>query len=399
MVLDIVEAYDWDPTSYTPITGRQVGSDSVSIAIARLWKKKRQQSRTYANKLKMKEFLETDLFSDYKLSITGSSANGYGFNDSDVDMCLQVGEPTTQTPNLTLMMTRVCISDLRNLFQLRNSFSPLVCDPCKILRNLRTQMAGNKVYKRPIVIAAICPLLTFTYERSRHSPMSVEINVNSQVGIVNTQFLYAYSRMDGRVAPLVGACKRWATIMGIKDAHKSTLSSYSLTLMVINYLQQQEVVPVLHNLVPEFESGLGFKGGDRLILPRYASTNSQNLGTLFKGFLAYFSAFDFENICISVREGRTLTKQEGIDQDPDIPHNNHSSRADWKFINIQEPFNLTNTARAVYQPKAFRKVRDVFKISHQTINQRGGIEHLLGLSESDMIGWKRTDGRESEKPS
>ena len=109
--------------------------------------------------------------------------------------------------------------------------------------------------------------------------------------MINTQLLYAYSRMDSRVAPLVTAFKHWADVRGIKNAQGGFFASYALTLMMIFFLQKVKVVPVLHNLVPEFRSGDGF-GGQELYLPRWRSSNSQNLGSLFRDMLKFYSEFE-----------------------------------------------------------------------------------------------------------
>ena len=67
--------------------------------------------------------------------------------------------------------------------------------------------------------------------------MEVDLNINNSVGIRNTHLLNAYARLDWRVAPLVLFTKHWARHQNINDASQSTISSYSLGLMVIHYLQ------------------------------------------------------------------------------------------------------------------------------------------------------------------
>ncbi|EDO25766.1 predicted protein, partial [Nematostella vectensis] len=47
---------------------------------------------------------------------------------------------------------------------------------------------------------------------------------------------------DSRVKPLIMIVKKWAKKHQINDAKDGTLSSYALSLMVINYLQCQDVV-------------------------------------------------------------------------------------------------------------------------------------------------------------
>ena len=49
--------------------------------------------------------------------------------------------------------------------------------------------------------------------------------------------------MDWRVRPLVLFMKKWARFHDINDASKKTISSYSLCLMVIHYLQCKKYIP------------------------------------------------------------------------------------------------------------------------------------------------------------
>lgn len=48
-----------------------------------------------------------------------------------------------------------------------------------------------------------------------------------------------YAQLDWRVRPLVIIVKLWAQANNINDAKNKTISSYSLVLMVIHYLQRK----------------------------------------------------------------------------------------------------------------------------------------------------------------
>ena len=65
--------------------------------------------------------------------------------------------------------------------------------------------------------------------------------------------------MDWRIRPLVMNIKYWAQKADINDAKTSTLSSYTLTLMILHYLQQGDsqgclqapVITSLHESHPQ----------------------------------------------------------------------------------------------------------------------------------------------------
>lgn len=100
-------------------------------------------------------------------------------------------------------------------------------------------------------IPAKVPILRF------HHPVNgieVDLNYNNCVGIRNSHLQYCYSLLDWRLRPLAVTVKRWAQHHGINNAKDCTISSYSLILMVIQFLQcgvQPPILPCLHVKHPE----------------------------------------------------------------------------------------------------------------------------------------------------
>lgn len=86
----------------------------------------------------------------------------------------------------------------------------------------------------PHVILAKVPILKF---KGAKNGFEVDLNCNNAVGIRNTHMLHCYTQLDWRVRPLVIIVKIWAQLNNINDAKNMTISSYSLALMVIHYLQ------------------------------------------------------------------------------------------------------------------------------------------------------------------
>ena len=110
----------------------------------------------------------------------------------------------------------------------------------------------------------------------------------------NTHLLYCYSQLDHRVRPLVLALKKWAKNNNINEARLQTLSSYTLSLMVIHYLQcgvSPPVLPCLQKSHPRIfnpESDI-FSLPYSLPSPAYTSNNNESLGKLFVGFFKYYT--------------------------------------------------------------------------------------------------------------
>ena len=104
--------------------------------------------------------------------------------------------------------------------------------------------------------------------------------------------LYCYSQLDYRVRPLVLSIKRWAKNNKINEARLQTLSSYTLSLMVIHYLQAGVSPPVLPCL-QKTQPGVFNCRSDIFSLPYTAhpatSSNRDPLGKLFVGFFKYYT--------------------------------------------------------------------------------------------------------------
>ena len=199
-----------------------------------------------------------------------------------------------------------------------------------------------------------------------------DINVNNSVGIRNTRLLRAYSKVDARVRLLVLAVKRWAKARGINDASHGTLSSYSLVLMCVHFLQYGCVPPVvqsLQKLYPScFEPGcevLDQEDPTVKIIPCNNSENTESAGRLFEGFLRYFGAtFRWDEEVMSVRLGGVLMKKD---------HGEFIG----KFICIEEPFNLSNTARAVHEMPQFELIKEEFGRASDMLKERRSLHHIL----------------------
>jgi poly(A) RNA polymerase GLD2 len=104
--------------------------------------------------------------------------------------------------------------------------------------------------------------------------------------------------VDWRLRPLALIVKLWAHFHNINDARNSTISSYSLVLMVIHFLQSAAspaVLPCLHNLCPDkffVQHDITTIDMVEKCEVNWKSENRQSLGELFLRFLDYYSNFE-----------------------------------------------------------------------------------------------------------
>lgn len=134
------------------------------------------------------------------------------------------------------------------------------------------------------------------------------------------------------------------------------------------------VVPCLHGLHPnKFSPTSEIQGIDiQEEPPDFKSDNKMSLGELLIGFLQYYTYFNYNMFAISVRTGSRLPIDEcryarSLKNDP------HQ----WKFLCIEEPFDLSNTARSVYDALQFKRIRNVFNKSYKILVRERNLTSIL----------------------
>ncbi|XP_076222957.1 poly(A) RNA polymerase gld-2 homolog A isoform X2 [Nomia melanderi] len=323
-----------------------------------------QQTETvYRNKMMLWRYLYIYIktaFPKYGLFLVGSTMNGFGSDNSDVDMCLLVRH--------TEMDQRIeAIGHLEQILKCLKR--------CEFIEQLE-------------LIQAKVPILKF---HDSIQNLEVDLNCNNAVGIRNTHLLYCYSRIDWRVRPLVLVVKLWAQCQNINDAKNMTISSYSLVLMVIHFLQcgvNPPVLPCLHSLYEgKFTPHTDIHCIDmqeELDIPTAVlrPKNRQSLGELLVEFFRYYVTFDFNQYAISVRLANKIPIEEcrRVRSYKNDPHQ-------WKYLCIEEPFDLTNTARSVYDPDVFARIKRVFDRTYQNLKEHHDLARIFVKGSSLFLQW------------
>ncbi|XP_050679392.1 poly(A) RNA polymerase gld-2 homolog A-like [Leptidea sinapis] len=306
---------------YTPddlLTGSKW--DSLSQDIWDKFVKSQQTEATFHKKMNLWKYLYItikSIFPRYGLYVVGSTMSGFGLESSDMDLCLFV-RAMSQEPRAH------ALSNLDFILPYIRAFDP-----------------------DAELIQAKVPILKF---RDARNGVQVDLNCNNVVGIKNTNLLYCLSTMDWRVRPLVSVSKLWARAHHINDARRRTLSSYALTLMVVHFLQCG-TSPAILPRASDVMCGHVRAGVRR-------SHNRASLGELFLSMLRYYADFPYEQTVISVRSGRRIPLDECRP---------HLDPYYWKHICVEEPFDLSNTARSVYDPDTFEKIVVAFRDSYRRL--------------------------------
>ncbi|XP_043506813.1 poly(A) RNA polymerase gld-2 homolog B-like isoform X6 [Frieseomelitta varia] len=100
--------------------------------------------------------------------------------------------------------------------------------------------------------------------------------------------------------------------------------------------------------------------------------NRQPLGELFVEFFRYYVMFDFNQYAISVRLAEKIPIEEcrRARSYKNDPHQ-------WKYLCIEEPFDLTNTARSVYDPDVFSRIKHVFDCTYQNLKEHHDLARIF----------------------
>ncbi|XP_042562491.1 poly(A) RNA polymerase GLD2 [Clupea harengus] len=325
---------------------QSAAKDKLSQQILELYLSCQQQDDDLEKKELCRAQLQRDiqrLFPFSRIYLAGSSLNGFGSRSSDADLCLVIQEGSVNQKQ----------------------------DAVHVLSLVQKLCYTLSYIDRPQVIRAKVPIMRF---RDKISGVEFDLNVNNIVGIRNTFLLRSYAYIERRVRPIVLVIKKWAGYYRINDASRGTLSSYTLVLMALHYLQTlpQPVIPCLQMDYPEcFNPSMDIHlvpNGPRNI-PPFISKNQSTLGELFLGFLKYYATvFTWDKYVISVRQAKAIPK---------------TNCTDWrKFICVEEPFDGSNTARAVHEKDKFEAIKSQFHASWQVLQLRKDLNSVLPLRQS-----------------
>ncbi|VDP72729.1 unnamed protein product [Echinostoma caproni] len=336
--------------------------EALSLTIWQFYTSTRQSKAKYAKKVHLRNALlevVSGVFKNAGLFIVGSSMNGFGSDQSDMDMCLTVTSQDLQQKKEAFAVLSQLLPPLRN---------------CSFIRNLN-------------LIRAKVPILKF---RDTLAGVDCDLNVNNVVGIYNTHLLAMYTRIDWRVRPLGMFVKYWAQRMDIHDGSRGRLSTYPLLLMLIHYLQASCTPPILPNLQARFPKIFNYacplsELDMRLELPwaELRSNNPASLAELFVGFIHYYTnEFDFSRWAISVRNGAPLPIDMAIRRLP--PHEQAHTARSFKVF-VEEPFCQSNAARSLYDDNVLSRIRQAFVKTHQALRAHRPLESIWVNATTEAI--------------
>ncbi len=157
-----------------------------------------------------------------QLCFFGSTANNFGSDGADVDMCLSYPpEEDVVSPEAKADV----ITKIGEAFQM---LSPTTEQP------LFTEVKA--------IPTARIPVVNF---KDVESGLDCDLTFHNPLALSNTGMLRAYSELDVRVRKMAYIIKYWAKARQINSPAYGTPSSYAYILCLINFLQARPTNPIL----------------------------------------------------------------------------------------------------------------------------------------------------------
>ncbi|GJM90060.1 hypothetical protein PR202_ga06302 [Eleusine coracana subsp. coracana] len=257
-----------------------------------------------------------------QLHLYGSCANSFGTSHSDVDVCLQMEIGTGSTVEILLRLAEILRTD-----------------------NFESVEA---------ITGARVPIVRMS---DPGSGLSCDICINNLFAVANTKLLKDYAQIDQRLLQLAFLVKHWAKLRGVNETYRGTLSSYAYVIMCINFLQLREpkILPCLQAMEQTYFDDTECTYFDEVHqLHDFGAENKESIAKLLWEFFHYWANHhDYRNDVISVRLGKTITKQE----------KNWTTRIgnDRHLMCIEDPFETGHDLGRVVDRQTIRILREEFE--------------------------------------
>lgn len=234
----------------------------------------------------------------------GSSVNSFGKIGSDIDLVL-VNKKITNNQTSRLVYHGKCMSNGRSQIQRH----------IEILGDLlQFFLPGCSRVKR--ISQARVPIVKYSQD---FVGLECDLAISNETAVIMSELLYIFGHFDYRVRPLVFAVKMWAREINLTNNTPGRwITNFSLTLLVLFYLQQEKIIPAIQTLVKQANNNdvRITNGGINCTFLRDVSKLSRivqsdkTLDELLLGFFNYYALFDFQMNAISLNFGKMINKPE-----------------------------------------------------------------------------------------
>ncbi|OQV13297.1 Poly(A) RNA polymerase, mitochondrial [Hypsibius exemplaris] len=224
-----------------------------------------------------------------RVYLFGSSVNGFGHQNSDVDLILDFDVAHTDkiVSDSSLRFAAKCAAGNERV-QTQRSLE-LLAD------HLQYLLPGYSNVQR--ILLARVPIVKFNHEVSG---TQCDLSITNMTGLIMSDYLFTLGQIDERLRALVVTIRRWAKAQRLTNPHPGRwITNFTLTIMAVFFMQQRHLLPPLNQLKRD--------------LPRHEPAGNgfdDEMKTLLVEFFEFYSSFDFKRQAISVIEGVAYPKPD-----------------------------------------------------------------------------------------
>ncbi|XP_034242553.1 poly(A) RNA polymerase, mitochondrial-like isoform X2 [Thrips palmi] len=310
------------------------------------------------------------LFRDVKALPFGSTVSGFGRNSGDLDIYLHFKKNLCQ----------VIKDDTSKLFFHSKSWVRDKSMQLKLISDLISLLLPGCTNVVSILGARV-PIIKYHQIMTN---VECDIQNSSAAGVDTSHILYTMNKWDLRVAPLVYSLRLWAAQNNITCVKKPSpyITNFSLMLMVIFFLQTEQILPSLHSFsrLPTTLTSSSFDPDAELFFPDLrrvekgllSGGNEEKIDSLLVKFFMFYSTFSFEKNKISVYHGKVMPK---------------SSRLILEIENPTNPsLNVAKNVRPEYLQVFQIAAREAAKVLGEREFQSKSLLDVIPLTRHDMNG-------------
>uniref|UniRef100_A0A8D8LWM5 Poly(A) RNA polymerase, mitochondrial n=1 Tax=Cacopsylla melanoneura TaxID=428564 RepID=A0A8D8LWM5_9HEMI len=240
----------------------------------------------------------------------GSSVNYFGKLGCDLDLVLQLD-----------MQSKEDSDDCRLMFHCKSS---LGSERSQTLRHLETVgdllqlfLPGCSQVKR--ILGARVPIIKYNHDMTA---LECDLSMTNLTALYMAELLYVFGEIDWRVRTLVFTIKKWAKDINLTNPTPGRwITNFSLTILILFYLQSVKVLPSMKLLVDSAspkdrrvsDDGVNctfLRDISKLQFHPSLPDTTDSLSTLLFGFFEFYSQFDFNNQGVSLYYGSPIPKPE-----------------------------------------------------------------------------------------
>ena len=328
--------------------------DQMKVLFDRLLLKDSDLEKRNKFKDYLEEVLNLNGF-ECRLHFFGSTVDGLGFRDSDMDIFIETLDGKQQKSWDDIIYSHSTIHTI--LKERQKLFRPILF---QIFRWPYLKLVLNEVlFAKPSDIKVLV----------------CELSLNNPLSRRNSCLIRHFCHLEPRFQQLCLLLHFWAKINGFignrrepRQPPTRRISSYAFTQLVLFFCQSEGLLPSvdrlrqLSDVKPLMIDGLDCSFNENIESFGDNPRNSDSLLQLLEKFFAFYANFDFSHLIISTKTGLTKHKSEVLSQKYNTSDEEVVIFPELKFkfeltpiLSIEDPFNSTDNLCADLNYKTFDK--------------------------------------------